>query len=132
MVGQATYYGYDKDGNNLVHGTADNANNYINPDDVAKAIENLANVIIEQMSTIARELAKVGEDSRSAIVVQGTSMGGTIDELNEIIVALPDQLLNGIDALYQNAVIARNSCQEQLNRQMYNQVASYSGVVRVG
>lgn len=132
MVGPATYYGYDKDGNCVAHGTAEDAGNYINPEEIAQAINNLATVMTEQINNIARLLTQVGEDSRSAIVVQGASMGGTLDELNQIIMSLPEQLLSGIEVLYDNAKQAKSACQQQLNSQIYNSVASYSGVVRVG
>lgn len=132
MVGQATYYGYDSEGNCVAHGTAQSAGDYISPDEIGQAINNLATVITEQINNIARLLTQVGEDSRSAIAVQGTSMEGTLEELNQIIMSLPEQLLSGIEVLYDNAVQTQNACQEQLNAQMYNSVASYSGVVRIG
>lgn len=131
MVGPATYYGYDDKQNLIVHGTAEDANNYINPEEVQAALENLMVVFEEQMNKIATNLTKIGEDAGQAIIVQGASMEGTVEDAAAQIRQIPDGILGEVENLKEIAISIRNEIQQIKNDDMYNAIASYSGVTQI-
>ncbi len=131
MIEPATYYGYDDQQNVIVHGTAEDASNYINPEEVQKAVENLMKVFEEQMNKIATNLTKIGEDASQAIIVQGASMDATVEDAAASIRQLPDGILGDIESLKDVAITVRNQIQQAKNDELYNAIASYSGVTQI-
>lgn len=115
MESPKTYHGYDKDGQCITSKTAEDANNYINPEEVKQAITNLENVLKEQFKGITDALRGIEQDANEAVIVQGTKMGGTIDETCTAIEGIPDQIMSGISGLYDASVTAHDQIQMTLN-----------------
>lgn len=130
MESPKTYHGYDKDGNCITTSTAEDANNYINPEEVKAAVENLENVLKEQFKGITDALRGLEQDANEAVIVQGTKMGGTIDETCTAIDGIPEQIMSGISELYNVSVQAHDEIQRTLNDNA-QQAAWGNNVVRV-
>lgn len=130
MESPKTYRGYDEDGNCKIQRTGVDANTQINPADVKAAIENVKAVFAEQMRLIATSLTNISEDADEAVVVQGTSMQGTIEDTATLLTQLTDQVTQGIDQLYDYAVTAHDQLQRNNNIDAYNSCI-INGVVRI-
>lgn len=131
MVAPATYYGYDENQNCIVTGSAEDATQYINPEEVQDAIENLQQVVEEQMNKIVTKLTNISDDAGQAVIIQGAKMTGTLEDAAAQIKQLPAQMFGDIDSLKAAADNARDVIQQSNNDAMYNTVASCSGVVVV-
>ena len=126
-----TYRGYDSDGKCVIQCSAQDANQWLNPAEVQKAINNVEDVFKEQMRAVGTALQDIVYDAEQSIIVQGTNMGETIEETARAINTLPSQAMQGISGLYEYSVQAHDNLQKQANNYAYNQAASASGVVRV-
>ena len=126
-----TYRGYNSDGKCVAKTTAQDANKWINPAEVKKAIEKVESVFTEQMNGVGNSLQNIVDDAEEAVIVQGTDMGKTIEETAKAIKALPKQAMEGIKTLYEYSIQAHDNLQKQANNYAYNQVAGTSGVVRI-
>ena len=130
MVSPVTYRGYDQDGTCIIQRTGVDANTQINPADVKAAIENVKAVFAEQMQNVAKSLTNISEDAEEAVIVQGTNMSKTIEDTATILSQLAEQVTTGIESLYEYAVQAHDSLQENNNATAYNE-CRVSGVVSI-
>ena len=131
MESPKTYHGYDKDDKCIKTTTAEDANNYLNPEEVKTALTNLETVLRDQFKAITDALRGIEQDANDAVIVQGTKMGGTIEEVCNALDSVPDTILGQIGDLYSLAVTKHDEIQRELNDTAYNSTASTSGVVRV-
>ena len=115
MESPKTYHGYDKDGKCITTSPAEDANNYLNPEEVKQAITNLENVLKEQFKGITDALRGIEQDANEAVIVQGTKMSGTIEETCTAIDGIPEQIMSGISELYDASVSAHDEIQRTLN-----------------
>ena len=119
MVSPVTYRGYDQEGKCITQHTGVDANTQINPAEVKAAIENVKTVFAEQMEAIAQSLTNISEDAEEAVIVQGTNMGQTIEDTAMVLKELPNQIIQGIDVLYDYAVQAHDQLQDTNNARAY-------------
>ena len=126
-----TYRGYDSEGTCVVKCTAQDANQWINPEEVQRAIENVEQVFTEQMREVGTALQNIIYDAEESVIVQGTNMGETIEETARAINTLPSQAMEGISTLYEYSMQAHDNLHKQENIYAYKKAVSANGVVRV-
>lgn len=131
MISPIKYTGYDKDNNIVGHCTGVNANDYINPAEVGKQVENIESVVKTQLDNIKHALMDISLDAQDAIIVQGTNMKGTIEDICTAVGSLSSTFTNSLSGLYGEAEKAHDKLQEQANADARSAVRKYSGVVRV-
>ncbi len=124
MIDNETYCGYDKEGNCKTRCTAvDATTEYINPEEVKKAIEDLEKTVSDGFKRIGKAISKVscGKQTLSAA---DTSMQPVIDSVAESIAGgtsdddvapIAVQMSAALDDVYTRAVEAHNDIQKQLN-----------------
>ncbi|MBP5679377.1 MAG: hypothetical protein J6X28_06100 [Bacilli bacterium] len=120
MENPKTYKGLDAEGNVKAQCTAVDANTLINPAEVQAAIDNVKSVFEEQLNNVASSLRDISQDADEAIIVQGTSMEGTIEDTATLLTQVSGQVTQGIDALYDYAVQAHDQLQIIENNKAYN------------
>ena len=96
------------------------SNTLINPAEVQAAIDNVKSVFEEQLNNVASSLRDISQDADEAIIVQGTSMEGTIEDTATLLTQVSGQVTQGIDALYDYAVQAHDQLQIIENNKAYN------------
>ena len=133
MVEPKTYTGYDKESNIVGTCTAVDANEYINPDEVQKAIDNLEAVANKELSLIAKALSNIAPDSAHAIIVKNTDMQKTIDEMSLSISngEITKSIVASVKEMYTVAVSAHDQLQNSANDEAYNTILNAEGVVTV-
>ena len=131
MVSPRTYYGYNNEGKCVASATALDATTLLNPAEVKAAVDNLDNVFTTEMTSIATALRNMTTDANEAVIVQGTSMSGTIEDTAAAILQIPGQVSGSFSELYGLSVQRHDMLQEQANEEARNAVASAGGVVRV-
>lgn len=114
-VSPKTYRGYDANGQQVSSATARNATDFINPQEVAAAIEKIKTVATEEVGQITTALAKLTEDATDAVIVQGTKMTGTFEDVNSGIKTIPDQIAEAIAELKTLAEQAHDRLQTEFN-----------------
>lgn len=130
MVEPKTYTGYDKDSVKVATITAVDANEYLNPDEVQKAIDNLEAVATEQLQLIAKALSTIAYDASHAVVVKSTNMQQTIDEMaaeisnGEIVKSIVDN----VSEMHTVAIEAHDQLQNNANDDAYNTILNSKGV----
>lgn len=104
---------------------ADASNDYIDPEEIKKAIENLKQVINTGLKNIGSAIADIrcGDE---ALVVADKTMQPIIDEAAEQIAGdvksdeyspIVKQIESSLDQIYENAVDVHDDIQQQLNKQ---------------
>lgn len=131
MLSPRTYYGYDNESRCVASATALDANTLLNPAEVKAAVDNLENVFTTEMTSIATALHNMTQDANESVIVQGTSMAGTIEDTATAIVQIPGQVSSSFSELYSYSVQVHDVLQEQANEEARSAVAGASGVVRV-
>ena len=131
MLAPKTYTGYDQDGNQVCSCTATDACEYINPDEVQAAIDNVERVAEEQIQNIISALQGVAPDASDAVIVEGTKMDGVIEDVCTSLGTVSKSIGDSISSMYTEALSAHDQLQQNSNDQAYNSVISYNGVVRV-
>ena len=130
MLSPKTYNGYDAQGNHVSYATAVDANEYINPAEVKTAIDNVKSAFEQQFRNIATSLRDISTDAEEAVIVQGTNMGGAIDDTASLLIDISGQVTEGIDGLYDLAVSVHDEIQQQAN-DMARQSCYTNGAVTV-
>lgn len=130
MVSPRTFRGYDQNGNQVASCPAKDASEYLNPNEVKAAVDNLIAVFQEEMNNIATALRDTTKDANEAIIVRGTKMTGTIEDTADSIQKIPSQVIGSFQDLYTAAVNTRDALQEELNKAAYNSVAA-CGVAQI-
>ena len=131
MTEPKTFHGLNSEGQEIASCTARSATEYLDPNEVKQAIDNLVSVFEEEMNNIANALRDTTTDANEAIIVQGTKMTGTIEDTADSIAQIPAQVIDSFNELYEISVQRANELQEELNNAAYNSVASQSGVTSV-
>lgn len=131
MTAPITYRGYSSDGNLVTTVTAVNADTYINPSEVKSAIDNLESVAEEQMNNICNALNNVAPDADEAVIIQGTKMTDTIEEICTTLKSLPSTLSDSLTEIYTQSVSVHDSKQEDENSIAYTKAASTENVAKV-
>ena len=126
-----TYIGYDSQGNRVGSCTAVDANEYINPSEVQAAIDNVEIVATEQMGLIVSALNSITDDASEAVIVQGTKMTSTIEEVVEALGKIPESITDSISSLYTEAVSVHDQLQTTANDNAYNSMRNTAGVTSV-
>lgn len=132
-----TWSAYDKDGKYINSYVAvDVTTEYLNPDEVKEAIENLESVCNEQFGIVSDKLNTIAPDVGSAINVGDTNMQKTIEEVATQINTdfTPAIMDGGITGLYDEAVRVHNTTQEQCNsdaKSSAQKLAGSEGTVRL-
>ena len=119
-VSPKSYSGYDSNNQRVSSATARNATDYINPQDVAKAIEKVKTVATEEIERVTTALGKLTEDANDAIIVQGTKKTATFEEVVSGIKTIPNQIVDSIDELKTMAEQAHDELQNQFNEAAKN------------
>ena len=133
-----TYTGYDEDNNVIITREAEKAENYIKPQEVHAAIENIKTVVDTGLKQIAKAISEVkcGEEM---LVVADKTMQPMIEELAEQIAGknrdteiapLVKDMGIELDKVYERACDAYDDIQGQLNSQA-EQACWVSKVTRV-
>ena len=131
MLSPRTYYGYNNESKCIASATALDATTLLDPAEVKAAVDNLENVFSTEMSSIATALRNMTTDANEAVIVQGTSMSGTIEDTATAISQIPGQVSSSFSELYSYSCQVHDSLQEQANEEARAAVAGKSGVVRV-
>lgn len=119
-----TYTGYDEDNNVIITREAENAENYINPQEVHAAIENIKTVVDTGLKQIASSIEKV-ECGKETLVVADKTMQPIVEELaaqiagqdRSEIAPLAIQMESALEEIYERACDAHDDIQQQLNSQ---------------
>lgn len=119
-----TYTGYDEDNNVKITREAEKAENYINPQEVHDAIENIKTVVDTGLKQIASSIEKV-ECGKETLVVADKTMQPIVEELaaqiagqdRSEIAPLAIQMESALEEIYERACDAHDDIQQQLNSQ---------------
>ena len=119
-----TYTGYDEDNNVIITREAEKAENYINPQEVHAAIENIKTVVDIGLKQIASSIEKV-ECGKETLVVADKTMQPIVEELaaqiagqdRSEIAPLAIQMESALEEIYERACDAHDDIQQQLNSQ---------------
>ncbi len=119
-----TYTGYDEDNNVIITREAEKAENYINPQEVHAAIENIKTVVDTGLKQIASSIEKV-ECGKETLVVADKTMQPIVEELaaqiagqdRSEIAPLAIQMESALEEIYERACDAHDDIQQQLNSQ---------------
>lgn len=131
MESPKTYKGYDKEGKCITTKTAVDATTMLDPAEVKSAIENIKSVMTEQMGKISSALTSLSSDANEAVIVQGTSMSGAIEDTANVLGQIPGTVMGEIEPLYDLAVTTHDKLQREENEKAESAVRSTSGVVSV-
>ena len=131
MLAPKTYVGYDNTGNRVGSCTAVDATTYIDPAEVQAAINNVESVASEQMGLINTALNATTADADEAVIVQGTKMTSSIEEVFSALTSIPGSIKDSISSMYDAAVSAHDQIQEQANQDAYNTIKNTTGVTTV-
>ena len=131
MLAPKTYRGYDQEGNVVVTVTAYDANQYLNPTEVKAAIDNLESVAQDAINKISNALMNVAPDANEAVIVQGTKIQGTIEDVCSAIKTLPGTIVDNVSSMYTESITAHDRLQTKENEAARAQAGSYEGVVSV-
>lgn len=119
-----TYTEYDEDNNVIITREAEKAENYINPQEVHAAIENIKTVVDTGLKQIASSIEKV-ECGKETLVVADKTMQPIVEELaaqiagqdRSEIAPLAIQMESALEEIYERACDAHDDIQQQLNSQ---------------
>lgn len=131
MESPKSYSGYDKDNNLIATCTAEDANSYINPEEVKAAIENIKTVCTNKMNEVSSKLQEVVPVAEEALKIQGQTMGPRITKTASEIKSAGSSMTSSIDDLYTASVTVHDKFQRDFNDQARQSVASVANVVRV-
>ena len=131
MESPKSYNGYDKDNNLIATTTAQDANSYLNPDEVKAAIANIKTVCTSKMNEVGSKLDAVVPVAEKALRVQGQTMGPRITKTASEIKNAGKSMVSSIDDLYSQSVQIHDKMQRDFNDSARSAVQSVSGVVRV-
>ena len=110
-----SYRGYDSEGKCVSSATAKSATEFIDPKAVADAVEKVKTVATDEMESIATALGKLTDDANDAVIVQGTKMTATFEDVISGIKTIPGQIGDSIEDLKTLAQQAHDEIQTQLN-----------------
>lgn len=115
LTSPGIYYGTNEQGETITV-RAQDANDYINPQNVLNAINNIDSIVTEELKKITDALQPLGAEIDTAIVVKDKKMEQTVDD---ICIAIMDsaKYFDAISGLYNDAVEAHNNLQQQLNNE---------------
>lgn len=105
--------------------TAENASDYVKLEKISDAIENAKDTIENEMKNLAESITNASIDSKEAIIVEGTSMKETIEDIADQIKEIGKSvLIHDVESLYEDAVNSRNHIQDLLNKQVADLIIS--------
>lgn len=119
-VSPKSYRGYDAEGKCVSSATAQSAKTYIDPAAVAAAVDKVKTVASDEMDNITSALGKLTEDANDAVIVQGTKMTATFEEVITGIKTIPGQIGDSLEELKTIAQQAHDELQNQLNENARN------------
>ena len=119
-VSPKSYTGYDAEGKCVSSATAQSAKTYIDPEAVAAAVDKVRTVATEEMDNITTSLGKLTEDANDAVIVQGTKMTATFEEVITGIKTIPGQIGDSLEELKTIAQQSHDELQNQLNENAKN------------
>lgn len=119
-VSPKSYRGYDAEGKCVSSATAQSAKTYIDPAAVAAAVDKVRTVATDEMDNITSALGKLTEDANDAVIVQGTKMTATFEEVITGIKTIPGQIGDSLEELKTIAQQAHDELQNQLNENARN------------
>lgn len=131
MESPKTYNGYDSNNEKICYCTADDAKNFINPDEIKVKIDEAKTTINTGLTSVCKGLDSVEHDASTAMIVNGASMAPAIEDTINYINTIPPAIEAQLDGFYQETISVHDEIQRQLNDQAENAVRSTSGVVRV-
>ena len=114
-VSPKSYRGYDAEGKCVSSATAVDATTYIDPAAVAAAVDKVRTVATDEMDNITTALGKLTEDASDAVIVQGTKMTATFEEVITGIKTIPGQIGDSLEELKTIAQQAHDDLQNQFN-----------------
>lgn len=114
-VSPKTYHGYDSEGRCVSSATANDATSYIDPAAVAAAVDKVQSVATEEIERITKALGTLTEDANDAVIVQGTKMTATFEEVITGIKTIPGQVGDSLADLKTLAQQAHDELQNQFN-----------------
>ena len=114
MVEPGTYHGFDE-GGNAKSVTAKDANGDINPSEVESAVNNLQSTLESQFKELSSALRGVEQDANDAVVVQGSKIGGAIEETCSVLESVPNSIMGRIGNLKSEAEAAHDRLQNKYN-----------------
>ena len=112
-----TYIATNSEGQQVCVAKAQDANNLINPDEVKKALDKIEKVAEEGMKNIISAMTDITYDAEEAIIVEGTKMTETIENVCKELKQVPDTLMGSISSIYQEAVRAHDELQIKANNE---------------
>lgn len=119
-VSPKSYRGYDAEGNCVSSATAIDATTYIDPAAVAAAVDKVRTVATDEMDNITTALGKLTQDASDAVIVQGTKMTATFEEVITGIKTIPGQIGDSLEELKTIAQQAHDDLQNQFNENARN------------
>ena len=135
LVSPKIYYVYDEH-ETLIHQyeSEDVSENYINPDEVKSAIDNLKTVLEDGFTNIGNKIAdEAAYDAENALVVEDTNTSSLFDEVSGMLTdgTIMTELNTTLDSMYESAVAKHNELQEAANLQTSEIANSSYGKSRV-
>ena len=125
-----TYTGYGEDGQVVISKTSEDANNYLNPAEVQKAVEHIGEVAEEQAVILRKATYHLRGEADHALIISATDMSDAISDITDIQERVVEAIKGSFVDVYDNAVKAHDEIQRKLNEQMRQYVSTYPGVVR--
>lgn len=114
-VSPQTYHGYDSEGNCVSSATASSALDYIDPVAISNAVDKVSTVATDEMKQITTQLSKIKDDSNDAVIVQGTRMTSTFEDVITGINTIPGQIGDSLAELKTLAQQEHDNLQTQFN-----------------
>lgn len=125
------YTGYDENHHKRRGRTAYDANLQINPKDIEKAVETAKENIDEANKGLKKAIEDFETNAIEAIQIEGVTGFDGIDELKKALKDVPNNLYDLFDDTVLKAQTAHDKLQEQYNKEAYDYVKNYEGVVNV-
>lgn len=124
-----TYRGYDNKNQCIVTYTANDANTYINPTEVANAVQKVQDIASTDFPPIASKLTDISNSD--AIVIDGTKMTEIVEQIIEAVKTYPSQLADSLTELVSKAESEHDRIQKEMNDAAYSACKGTAGVVSV-
>ena len=121
-----TWAGYDEEGKEIKRFRAADANADINPEEIAKAIEDVKTACDEQMAGMSEKLNGLTDNALQAMRVEGMTLSEFITAIGDVIDSFGSEIATILEPLVQQAEVEHDRLQTQYNSEAESSAASGS------
>lgn len=121
-----TWAGFDEEGKEIKRFKAADANNDINPEEVAAAIEKVKAACDEQMSGMSDKLNGLTDNALQALKVEGMTLQEFITAIGDVINGFGSEIAQILEPLVEKAQEEHDRLQTQYNSDAESSAASGS------